>query len=604
MWKSLVPARCPRLWQEYACRRKFSRGISVTVLFRNGSSFRLLEAGAFDGVRVVSDGLERVQAHGEPSWLRRDAIGGRRGGVRAVVAEEEEVGWEGLDRHVVAELVGSGEGRGWKSGGVADRGSLDEVVKMLPAEDLYENLSRMGGKSEVDGEWVMSGMSGFRVEKLGGDDEAMVDVRRVAMYDSEAQNGASKRDVSKLQSEDVTGGRQWNPLAGPAEYRRRRTAFDRIRFGGDGPHRHSSLREFSHRAASETYLITRLAFTLLKFLGIGTRWIGKFLRLGLYAVFLMPGFIQVGYFYYFDKRIYRSIIYGDQPRNRFDLYLPPDSDKPKPVVIFITGGAWVIGYKAWGSLLAQQLVERDVIVACIDYRNFPQGSISDMIADVSRGIGYVYKNIESYGGDPNMVYLAGQSAGAHLAACALLMQAEKEISEDAAELVWRSSKLKSYMAISGGYNLVKLVEYFHTRGLDKSIMLRVMEGEKSLPIYSPEYMVQIPTFKKAVPLLPPITLFHGTGDYSIPHEASEAFADALRSVGAQVNTVLYPDKTHTDLFLQDPMRGGKDELLADILAVVHANDEEARAEDVKNAYFRRRLVPEILLQLARRVSPF
>ena len=52
------------------------------------------------------------------------------------------------------------------------------------------------------------------------------------------------------------------------------------------------------------------------------------------------------------------------------------------------------------------------------------------------------------------------------------------------------------------------------------------------------------------------------------------------------------------------MRGGKDELLADILAVVHANDEEARAEDVKTAFHRRRLVPELLLQLARRVSPF
>ena len=52
------------------------------------------------------------------------------------------------------------------------------------------------------------------------------------------------------------------------------------------------------------------------------------------------------------------------------------------------------------------------------------------------------------------------------------------------------------------------------------------------------------------------------------------------------------------------MRGGKDELLADILAVVHANDEEARAEDLKNTYSRRRLVPEFLLQLARRVSPF
>lgn len=47
----------------------------------------------------------------------------------------------------------------------------------------------------------------------------------------------------------------------------------------------------------------------------------------------------------------------------------------------------------------------------------------------------------------------------------------------------------------------------------------VMEGEESLPLYSPEYMVMSPSFKDAVPLLPPITLFHGMTDYSIPHEA-------------------------------------------------------------------------------------
>lgn len=48
------------------------------------------------------------------------------------------------------------------------------------------------------------------------------------------------------------------------------------------------------------------------------------------------------------------------------------------------------------------------------------------------------------------VYLAGQSAGAHLAACALLMQAEKEITQDPADLVWRSSQINACMAISGG----------------------------------------------------------------------------------------------------------------------------------------------------------
>ncbi|GKE43164.1 hypothetical protein Tco_1470448, partial [Tanacetum coccineum] len=54
----------------------------------------------------------------------------------------------------------------------------------------------------------------------------------------------------------------------------------------------SSLgREIGH-AASETYLITRLAFTLLRYLGVGRRWISRLLALGLYAMFLMPGFLQ------------------------------------------------------------------------------------------------------------------------------------------------------------------------------------------------------------------------------------------------------------------------------------------------------------------------
>ena len=28
---------------------------------------------------------------------------------------------------------------------------------------------------------------------------------------------------------------------------------------------------------------------------------------------------------------------------RLDLYLPKNSDGPKPVVAFVTGGAWIIG---------------------------------------------------------------------------------------------------------------------------------------------------------------------------------------------------------------------------------------------------------------------
>eukprot|EP00250_Pteridium_aquilinum_P019123 c24305_g2_i2 orf=418-1839(+) len=371
--------------------------------------------------------------------------------------------------------------------------------------------------------------------------------------------------------------------------------------------RRSSFRE----AASQTYLVSKLSFTLLKYLGIGYRWINKLGALALYALFLMPGFLQVGYSYFKDKRILRSIVYGTNPRNRLDLYLPENLESPKPVVVFVTGGAWIIGYKAWGSLLGLQLVEKDVIVACIDYRNFPQGTISDMVEDVMQGISFMCNNAAHYGGDPDRLYLAGQSAGAHLAACALIEQAIKEIrvgkglktsDENDAMLSWKASQFKGFFGISGGYNLESLVDHFNNRGLYRSLFLSIMEGEESLSWFSPELRVRNLS-KNANSCLPPIYLFHGTADYSIPCTASKSFAEVLKSIGANVTTRMYEGKTHTDIFLQDPMRGGYDVLLADILAVVHEGDREAQVKDALSEA-RRRLVPEFLLQLARSISPF
>lgn len=57
-----------------------------------------------------------------------------------------------------------------------------------------------------------------------------------------------------------------------------------------------------------------------------------------------------------------------------------------------------------------------------------------MVADISTGIEWVLLNIGEFGGDPDRVYVVGQSAGAHLTALALLRQAIKE-----AELEERSA---------------------------------------------------------------------------------------------------------------------------------------------------------------------
>uniref|UniRef100_A0A7N2L8W8 protein-S-isoprenylcysteine alpha-carbonyl methylesterase n=1 Tax=Quercus lobata TaxID=97700 RepID=A0A7N2L8W8_QUELO len=239
---------------------------------------------------------------------------------------------------------------------------------------------------------------------------------------------------------------------------------------------HQSFDHNVGHAAAEMILVICLSLKLLRYLGVGYKWITRFLALSCYSFLLFPGFFQVGYYYFFSSQVRRSIVYGDQPRNRLDLYLPKNNDGPKPVIAFVTGGAWIIGYKAWGCLLGQQLSERDIIVACIDYRNFPQGTMSDMVKDASQGISFVCNNIAEYGGDPDRIYLMGQSAGAHIAACTLVEQAINEAGEGESTS-WSVSQIKAYFGLSGGW--VSIAGFFEPCGILSCVSSTVIQVDAS-----------------------------------------------------------------------------------------------------------------------------
>ncbi|KAL7614282.1 probable isoprenylcysteine alpha-carbonyl methylesterase ICMEL2 [Lactuca sativa] len=353
-------------------------------------------------------------------------------------------------------------------------------------------------------------------------------------------------------------------------------------------------------AATETYLIIGLIFTLISYLGVG-RNKSRAVSLLVYTSLISPGLLKVAYQFCLSTHIRRSVVYGDQPRNRLDLFLPKDKDGPKPVIIFVTGGAWMIGYKGLGALFALPLAERDIIVASLDYRNYPQGTISDMVEDISQGISFVCKNIAEYGGDPNRIYVMGQSAGAHISSCVLFQQAIKESKGET--ISWSVSQIKAYFGLSGVYNLPSLVEHFDSRGFHRSILLSIMEGEESLKRFSPEILIEDPSVMNAVSKFPHVILFHGTADYSIPADASISFVASLNRVGVRAELKLCNGKSHTDLFVQNALRGGKDEVFDYIVDYIHGGDADALAK-VATAPPRKRLCPEPMLMLASMFSPF
>eukprot|EP00958_Prasinococcus_capsulatus_P020224 scaffold2585_cov368-Prasinococcus_capsulatus_cf.AAC.19 len=207
-----------------------------------------------------------------------------------------------------------------------------------------------------------------------------------------------------------------------------------------------------------------------------------------------------------------------------------------PVVIMVSGGAWLIGYKGWGGFVARKLAELGIMVVSVDYRNFPEAQVSDMVSDVEHAVEWVCRNIEKYGGDPANVTLCGHSAGAHLGACVMLRRAMKQRQlphGSAGEDEISGHKLASFVGLSGAYNLRGIMEHCHEMGLYRHVFLELFEGEENLDEYSPALFVEQQTNMQGI-VLPPIHLMHGSADKTIPYKSTVSFAEILRDKGALV----------------------------------------------------------------------
>jgi arylformamidase len=92
-----------------------------------------------------------------------------------------------------------------------------------------------------------------------------------------------------------------------------------------------------------------------------------------------------------------------------------------PVFVFIHGGAWIRGAAKDYAAPAEMFVGAGAHYVVPDFINVADagGSLFPMADQVRRAIAWVYRNAESFGGDPERIYIGGQSSGAHLAAVAL-----------------------------------------------------------------------------------------------------------------------------------------------------------------------------------------
>lgn len=99
-----------------------------------------------------------------------------------------------------------------------------------------------------------------------------------------------------------------------------------------------------------------------------------------------------------------------QERCVLDIYYP-ENIKNFPTIVWLHGGGLTFGNK----YIPKELKEKGVAIVAVNYRLYPKIKAPIYIEDAAAAVAWTFKNIEKYGGDADLVFVSGHSAGGYLA---------------------------------------------------------------------------------------------------------------------------------------------------------------------------------------------
>jgi arylformamidase len=140
----------------------------------------------------------------------------------------------------------------------------------------------------------------------------------------------------------------------------------------------------------------------------------------------------------------KDIAYGDLSRECLDIF--PSPNPGSKTLVFIHGGYWQKLDKSSFHFIAGSFADYGITTVLINYPLAPGVTMDQIVMSCRNAVNWVHKNIAQWNGDPDQIYIAGHSAGAHLAT--MIITGEEKQS--------KQNYIKGICAISGLYNLIPI----------------------------------------------------------------------------------------------------------------------------------------------------
>jgi acetyl esterase len=253
-----------------------------------------------------------------------------------------------------------------------------------------------------------------------------------------------------------------------------------------------------------------------------------------------------------DVDVLLDVPYGPHPvAHRLDIYRPRDADGPLPVLLYIHGGAFVLCSKDTHRHLALLNAQRaGYLVFNINYRLAPQHPFPAAIADACAAYRWVAAHAREYGGDPDRIVVAGESAGGNLA-LGVAIAATYRRPETYTRAVFHGPRPLGVMPLMPLLQTSDPASRAGQRGINR-LALSVLRDIERAYLGGPCAMARAPLLADPVRVLEEC----GRPDREFPHVFSGAgtadlccadvrrLAHACRELGLPVQTAYFRDEGH------------------------------------------------------------
>ncbi|MBD8043651.1 alpha/beta hydrolase [Arthrobacter sp. Sa2BUA2] len=239
-------------------------------------------------------------------------------------------------------------------------------------------------------------------------------------------------------------------------------------------------------------------------------------------------------------RAHRGLPYlGRSKRPTLDVFLPENAGGgPLPVVVWVHGGAWISGSKENVAPYLQILAAHGYAVVGAGYSISPEANYPQAVTELNSALAYLREHASDYGIDPDRIVLAGDSAGAQLAAQLALMITDPEYARRTGVVPAAAREhLLGTLLFCGVYDLKAMARLKGAVGWGFRTALWAYTGKKDWARTPAAEHMSI--LDHVNPDFPPTFISGGNADY-LTEQQSKPLADRLEELGVQVVRRFWP----------------------------------------------------------------